>query len=71
MRYLIDGLKASICDDCAMQAGEIVRQSLNVDKPAAKPVDMKKVPKPVEIKEYLDQYIIGQDDAKRTLAVAV
>ena len=71
VRYLIDGLKASICDDCAMQAGEIVRQSLNVDKPAAKPVDMKKVPKPVEIKEYLDQYIIGQDDAKRTLAVAV
>ena len=43
----------------------------NTARKKAKPFKLKKVPKPKEIKKYLDQYVIGQDDAKRTLAVAV
>ena len=79
---LITGVNGNICDDCTQQAFEILRQSGLVDddlfstplaqsrKKTAKG-SMKQVPKPTEIKQRLDEYIIGQDDAKRFLSVAV
>ena len=72
VRLLISGLSAFICEDCAQQAYEIAREnSQSKDKSKAKKLDWKKLPKPIDIKNYLDQYVIGQDDAKRYLSVAV
>ncbi|MCR5131894.1 MAG: ATP-dependent Clp protease ATP-binding subunit ClpX [Prevotella sp.] len=77
VKLLITGINGFICEDCARQAYEIV-QSTGVladgarkAKGKEKPFQKKKVPKPHEIKEYLDQYVIGQDEAKRYLSVAV
>ncbi|SET13543.1 ATP-dependent Clp protease ATP-binding subunit ClpX [Prevotella sp. kh1p2] len=76
VRLLITGLNGYICEDCAQQAYEIV-QSAGLGSAAvparkeAAPIELKKVPKPREIKKYLDQYIIGQDEAKRYLSVSV
>ena len=73
VRLLITGINAYICEDCAQQAYRIVQENLT-DKDKAKAdgkFKLKKVPKPKEIKEYLDQYVIGQDEAKRYLSVAV
>ena len=73
VRLLITGLNGFICEDCARQANRIVEEHLatvgDTDAPAK--AKRKKVPKPKEIKEYLDQYVIGQDEAKRYLSVAV
>lgn len=75
VKLLITGLHGNICEDCATQAYEIAK--LNGYGPDAKKntkssvPDLKKVPKPKEIKAYLDQYVIGQDEAKRFLSVAV
>lgn len=76
VRLLITGLNGYICEDCAKQAYDIVRSAGVVgDKDAAEdkeePFKLKKVPKPKEIKKYLDEYIIGQDEAKRFLSVSV
>ena len=76
VRLLITGLKGYICEDCAKQAYDIVRSAGVVGaKDAAEdkeePFKLKKVPKPKEIKKYLDEYIIGQDEAKRFLSVSV
>ncbi|MBO4485524.1 MAG: ATP-dependent Clp protease ATP-binding subunit ClpX [Prevotella sp.] len=74
VRLLITGLNGYICEECAVQAYEIV-QSSGVRGAAKKKEDekfqLKKIPKPAEIKAYLDQYVIGQDEAKRYLSVAV
>lgn len=72
VRLLITGINGFICEDCAKQACEII-QSTGVLAPKAGEGKfvLKEVPKPVEIKKYLDEYIIGQDQAKRNLAVAV
>ncbi len=72
VRLLITGINGFICEDCAKQAYEII-QSTGVLAPKAEEGKfvLKEVPKPVEIKKYLDEYIIGQDQAKRNLAVAV
>ena len=72
VRLLITGINGFICEDCAKQAYEII-QSTGVLAPKAgeSKFVLKEVPKPVEIKKYLDEYIIGQDQAKRNLAVAV
>ena len=77
VRLLITGLNGYICEDCSMQAYQIV-QSAGVTGEAKAGKDkkdekfqLKKVPKPKEIKDYLDEYIIGQDEAKRYLSVAV
>ena len=72
VKLLISGISGYICEDCAQQAYQIVQESLL--KKAALPKgksQLKSIPKPREIKEYLDQYVIGQDEAKRYLAVAV
>lgn len=73
VKLLITGVTGFICETCAQQAYEIVRTTgvlEQQDKPGEK-FSFHEVPKPVEIKEYLDDYIIGQDQAKRNLAVAV
>ena len=72
VKLLITGINGFICEDCAQQAYRIVQENL-VKNPSAAGSSSKKinVPKPREIKEYLDQYVIGQDDAKRYLSVAV
>ena len=73
MRLLITGINAYICEECAQQAYRIVQENLKDDKKpkAGGKFQTKKVPKPHEIKEYLDEYVIGQDEAKRYLSVAV
>lgn len=73
VKLLISGYGAYICEDCAERAYQIVKESgLDAASDAGKgSPKMKNVPKPKEIKDYLDQYIIGQDEAKRFLSVAV
>lgn len=79
VKLLITGLNGYICEDCAVQAYQIVQSTGIADEaPIVKktkkekfPSQIKKVPKPKEIKDYLDEYIIGQDEAKRYLSVAV
>ena len=70
---LITGLNGYICNECAEQAYQITKEALK--GASAKEHDLgfelDQLPKPKEIKEYLDQYVIGQDDAKRYLAVSV
>ena len=78
---LLTGVDGYICSDCVRQAYKILDETMGLtsDDLAAKannsvtdkPFEMKKVPKPLEIKKHLDQYVIGQDEAKRFLAVAV
>jgi len=78
---LISGLEGHICDQCAEQAHQIVSKELGLEDKAIAP-DKKKskdtsigaitnLPTPAEIKEHLDQYVIGQDEAKKTLSIAV
>lgn len=75
---LLTGVNGYICADCVMSAYQVIQEYLpgelaNNEKKIAKPdnIDLTTVPKPKDIKAYLDQYIIGQDDAKRYLSVAV
>ena len=70
---MITGINGNICNICTEQAYKILQESTasatkKKEQKAAKDL---KVPKPKEIKAYLDQYVIGQDDAKRFLSVAV
>ena len=71
VKLLITGIKGYICENCAKQAYDIVLSSGVLNDKKNDKFALKQVPKPVEIKQYLDQYIIGQDGAKRSLAVAV
>ena len=80
-KLLITGINGFICEECAQQAYQIVVQqgllegtSPNPSKGGGKSngkFNPRNVPKPMDIKAYLDQYIIGQDEAKRYMAVAV
>ena len=73
VRLLISGSSAYICEECAKQAYRIVEESglLEGQQKSGEHFDWARVPKPTEIKKYLDQYVIGQDEAKRFLSVAV
>ncbi len=74
VKLLISGLHGYICEECAVQAYEITQSAgiLNNDKKnKEEKFSLKKVPKPKDIKAYLDQYVIGQEDAKRYLSVSV
>ena len=76
VNFLITGLNGFICDSCAQQAYQIVLEAGfgpegTRKNPGTFDVSLNDVPKPTEIKEYLDEYIIGQDDAKKYLSVAV
>ncbi|MCE5319903.1 MAG: ATP-dependent Clp protease ATP-binding subunit ClpX [Bacteroidales bacterium] len=69
---LIAGDIASICNECAQQALDYSKEALKVKKgKGAKAKTASKLLKPKEITDFLDQYVIGQDEAKRYLAVAV
>ena len=67
---LIAGLDAHICDKCVAQANQILAEELNVRKTKSTQT-FETLLKPIEIKTHLDQYVIGQDQAKKILSVAV
>ncbi|NCU16966.1 ATP-dependent protease ATP-binding subunit ClpX [Pallidibacillus pasinlerensis] len=67
VRKLVAGPGVYICDECIELCTEIVEEELGNEEE----VEFKDVPKPIEIREILDEYVIGQDAAKKTLAVAV
>lgn len=68
-RVLIAGLNGHICDSCVQQAQTILEEELASKK--AKNFQEYTLLKPHEIKRYLDQYVIGQEEAKRIVSVAV
>lgn len=67
---LISGVDGYICDMCALQAYDIVQEEQRGFH-APLNLDQLEIKKPIEIKEFMDQYVIGQDEAKKHLAVAV
>ena len=70
VKLLINGINGAICNDCATQAYEIVKEQFGKKK-STLDIDRNELPKPEEIKAFLDQYVIGQDAAKRYLSVSV
>lgn len=72
VQLLMPGLNGCICNDCAEQANALAREYLNKSvNTEAGAISLEDIPKPKEINEYLDQYVIGQDAAKKYLSVAV
>jgi ATP-dependent Clp protease ATP-binding subunit ClpX len=70
VNMLINGISGAICDICTAQAYEMVmEQGKNSKNPFG--LNQKELPKPEDIKNFLDQYVIGQEDAKRYLSVSV
>lgn len=69
VHLLITGISGNICDECADRAHEIIRE----EKPKKNALNLKmdELPKPIAIKNFLDQYIIGQDEAKKHICVSV
>lgn len=71
VKILIAGQEGHICENCVEHAQEIIEQELlirNENHPSQFKLTVKK---PIEVKKFLDEYVIGQDDAKKVLAVAV
>jgi len=75
---LLSGPEGCICNDCIERASLVLKDaelysnsSSDRNKKSNQPINLRDIPKPKEIKEYLDQYVIGQDDAKRYLSVSV
>jgi ATP-dependent Clp protease ATP-binding subunit ClpX len=73
VKILIAGQEGHICENCVEHAREIIDQELMVrdDKSAGGSAFKLTVKKPIEVKKFLDEYVIGQDEAKKVLAVAV
>lgn len=70
--FMLQGMDGVyICSDCVKLAGQVVAQQETSLQEEAAAVELTDLPKPAEIKAYLDQYVIGQDDAKRYLSVSV
>ena len=67
VKKIIAGPNVYICDECVSLCHEIVMEELGAEQD----VDISEILKPAEIKEILDTYVIGQDEAKKTLAVSV
>lgn len=67
VQLMINGIDGCICSDCVEQAQKLVEQTMR----GPSPLNNGNLPKPAEIKAYLDKYVIGQEDAKKTLSVAV
>ena len=68
VKILISGVDGHICDNCVAQADEIVKEEVKGAKSKHGEVKLRK---PIEIKNLLDEYVIGQDEAKRVICVAV
>ena len=71
VKILIAGQHSHICENCVEHAQEIIAQEVTVKKEGDKGNFKLNVRRPLEIKKFLDEYIIGQDDAKKILSVAV
>ncbi|MBQ8156113.1 MAG: ATP-dependent Clp protease ATP-binding subunit ClpX [Prevotella sp.] len=71
VKLLITGINGYICENCTEQAYRILQEHDFLAPNGKKQGNALKVPKPQEIKKYLDEYVIGQDEAKRFLSVAV
>lgn len=71
VKILIAGQDGHICENCVEHAREIIEQELMIRNDQTNSNYKLTVRKPVEIKKFLDEYVIGQDDAKKVLAVAV
>ena len=70
--FFIVGIdNAQICNECAVQASDIVKENSTANKSNLPNLKKEQLPKPIEIKQYLDEYVIGQDEAKKFLSVAV
>ena len=69
VRKLIAGVGVFICDECVLVCKRMIDKELGPQSPS--PSIKLDVPKPAELKRVLDQYVVGQDDAKKSLAVAV
>lgn len=72
VEVLISGTSGFICEECTQRATEIIDE-VNSEKKKKSGFDLNKIKvhKPIEIKKFLDQYVIGQEDAKKVLSVAV
>ena len=71
VQLMITGIDGYICNECVERANEICQEALKTVSQSKLGLDLKTLPKPQEIKDFLDQYVIGQDEAKRYLSVAV
>jgi ATP-dependent Clp protease ATP-binding subunit ClpX len=72
VELMLPGMNGCICNDCAERAVELSREYMDkMSRSMLTDIDMDSLPKPAEIKAYLDEYVIGQETAKRYLSVAV
>jgi len=71
VNLLITGIAGYICDSCVEQASEIIKDEFQIKQKKNSASNALKLKKPAEIKTFLDQYVIGQDEAKKVLSVAV
>ena len=73
VNLLLAGLNGYICDACALQANEIIQNNIRGQRKSKfdGPDTNEPLPTPQAIKDHLDQYVIGQDEAKKVLSVAV
>ncbi len=74
VKILIAGQDGHICENCVEHAQEIISQELTINtenKNATSATNKLTIRKPIDIKKFIDEYVIGQDDAKKVLAVAV
>lgn len=74
--FLLQGADAAICPDCIEGAYDMINEAKGVKlsgnvQSVHAPIELNKLPRPSEIKAYLDQYVVGQDEAKKYLSVAV
>jgi len=71
VKLMMPGYNGCICNDCAEMAHNIVKEQLGKNEMAAlDDINLDQIPKPIQIKEYLDEYVIGQESAKKYLSVA-
>ena len=75
VNLMLMGMTGCICDACIERANITLREAYGIEEETKQSkkefAPQKKIPKPREIKKYLDEYVIGQDEAKRFLSVAV
>lgn len=71
VKKLVAGRGVYICDECIEVCINIVADELEEERKAEAGISPEKLPTPSKIKEFLDQYVIGQDEAKKVLSVAV